>query len=107
MNSNWANIKIITLLICSGGIYAQNPVYLSGITQDLVTPVRVAIDKNDIIYVTDASQKLILKYSASGNFLGTITPGGSPLSIAINENNRIFIGDGETGNILKLEQAGT
>ncbi|MBI2966499.1 MAG: NHL repeat-containing protein, partial [Bacteroidetes bacterium] len=101
------NLFSLTIFACINFIYAQNAVYLSSITQNLVTPVRIVIDNTDIIYVSDASRKLISKYNKSGSFLGTITLGGAPLSIAFNKNNQIFIGDGETGYILKLDSNGT
>jgi len=80
---------------------------MRSVTQGLKSPVRLAIDHQDIVYVTDAYQKCIVKYSNSGEFLGTIEPGGQPISIAINDANQIFIGDGETGAILKLDEKGT
>ncbi len=82
------------------------PSHLFSVTQGLHSPVRIAIDNRDIIYVTDALQKNIARYDTLGTLLGVIEPGGAPISIAINNNNQIFIGDGKSGAILKLDEVG-
>jgi len=82
------------------------PSHLFSVTQGLHSPVRIAIDNRDIIYVTDALQKNITRYDTLGTLLGVIEPGGVPISIAINNDNRIFIGDGKSGAILKLDEFG-
>ncbi len=76
------------------------------VTQGLQSPVRIAIDKQDIIYVTDAFQKHIVRYDTSGTQLGVIDPGGVPVSIAIDNTDQLFIGDAKTGAILKLDELG-
>lgn len=98
---------MLTAFVGSTILLAQTPAHVSSITANLKSPVRVAIDQSDIIYITDAVQKNILTYNISGNFLGALNPGGSPVSIAINESNEIFIGDAESGHILKVSAAGT
>jgi len=105
------SISFLLIIFLYGNIiYAQETSFDSdhmfSVTQGLQSPVRIAIDKQDIIYVTDAFQKCIVRYDTTGNFLGTINPGGIPISIAINDENQIFIGDGETGTILKLDETG-
>lgn len=92
--------------VCVESVSAQNAAYQSSITQNLKAPVRIAIDHNDVLYVTDAYQKAIVKYDLQGNYIETITVGGSPVSIAINNLNQIFIGDGESGVISKMESNG-
>ncbi|MCX6268380.1 MAG: PKD domain-containing protein [Bacteroidetes bacterium] len=77
------------------------------IRDSLYTPVRMAIDQMDNIYVTDACNKNIKKYNASGSYLGSIVTGNSPISIAINDANQIIIGDGVTGKIFKINPDGT
>ncbi len=80
--------------------------HLFSVTPGLQAPVRIAINNQDIIYVTDALQKHISKYDTSGTFLGVIEPGGVPISIAINNEDQLFIGDAKTGAILKLDELG-
>lgn len=82
------------------------PVHVRSISQGMLSPVRLAIDNQDIVYVTDASQKCIVKYSNDCMYLGTIAPGGSPISIAVNGENQIFFGDAETGAVYKLDDSG-
>lgn len=81
--------------------------HLYSVTNNLLAPVRIAIDNNDNIYVTDFSKKCINKYDNSGTFVGTVFSGGNPTSIAINSDNTIYFGDGETGRISKLNSDGT
>ncbi|MEI7725563.1 MAG: NHL repeat-containing protein, partial [Bacteroidota bacterium] len=99
------------LLIWNVGAYGQvSPggyVFSASINDSLASPVRMAIDNMDNIYVTDAYQKKIKKFNASGTYLGSVITVGSPVSIAINSANQIFFGDGETGKILKLNSNGT
>ncbi len=100
-------IFLLIATVCCNSLCAQNtPDHLFSVTQGLQSPVRIAIDKQDIIYVTDALQKHIVRYDTSGTFLGVIEPGGTPVSIAINNKNQLFIGDAETGSILKLDEFG-
>lgn len=98
------------MLFWGSGVLCQeadiSPVHMRSVTEGLQSPVRLAIDNQDIVYVTDANLKCIVKYSNSGEFLRTIEPGGLPVSIAINSENQIFIGDGETGTIFKLDESG-
>ncbi len=102
---------LLIIFLCRDIIYAQEASvafnHIFSVTQNLQSPVRIAIDGHDIIYVTDANQKYITKYNNSGEFMGTIRPGGAPISLAINNENQIFIGDGETGAIHKLDENGT
>ncbi len=104
---NQFTIIAVTLIVCAGSVSAQNAAYESSITQNLQSPVRVAIDHNDILYVTDAFQKAVIKYDLQGNYLETISVGGSPLSLAINSANQLFVGDGVNGKIYKIESNGT
>ena len=76
-------------------------VYNSTINQDILAPIRLAADKMNNIFVSDASLNRVVKYDPSGNFIEAITTGGSPLSIAINLNDEVFIGE-EEGKILKI-----
>lgn len=99
------------LLAFMSGIYGQSPpggfIFSATINDSLSSPVRMAIDNMDNIYVTDAFKKKINKYSSTGIYSGSISTVASPVSIAINGANQIFIGDGQTGKIFKLNPNGT
>lgn len=96
---------IIGLTVNPNYISAQtssaNIVHLSAIDQELRTPIRLAVDKMNNIYVSDASNNSIQKFDAGGYYLESIITGGSPLSIAINNNDEIFVGE-ESGKILRI-----
>ncbi len=77
------------------------------ITQELKVPVRTAIDNAGHIYVTDASQKCILRYDSSWNFIDRIQVGENPTSIAISDNSTLFVGDYTNGKIYKRLSNGT
>ncbi|MFZ4399130.1 MAG: T9SS type A sorting domain-containing protein [Bacteroidales bacterium] len=77
------------------------------ITQELKVPVRAAIDKAGNIYVTDASQKCIVQFDTSWNYVGKIYVGENPTSIAFSDNNTMFIGDYNNGKIYKRLSDGT
>lgn len=81
--------------------------HLISVTNNLLAPVRIALDNNDNIFVTDASKKCINKYDNSGTFIATVFSGGNPISIAINSNNNIYFGDGEVGSVSKLNSDGS
>ncbi len=95
------------LIVFGDSLYSQTTVYQSSINQNLTSPIRMAIDNNDNIYVTDNYQKCIIKYDINGNFIVRIFVEENPVSIAINQNNEIFIGDGNTGNIFKITPSGS
>lgn len=98
------------LVLITNCIYSQNLpstiINEFSITENLNSPVRIAIDQSDNIYVTDDFNKLIKKYDSSGTFLKNITAGKNPISIAINNKNELFVGDGDTGEIHKINANG-
>lgn len=81
--------------------------HLFSINHELKTPIRLTIDQNDNIYVTDAFQKSIYKYDASGNFIETISSVGIPISIAISNDNHLIVSDNKKGSILNISTAGS
>jgi len=81
-------------------------VHVSSIDKNLQAPTRIAIDYQDNIYVTDHSQKCIVKYDAGGGYLETINTGFEPISIAVNSNNQLFVGTKTGGGIYKIENNG-
>jgi hypothetical protein len=79
--------------ICSGQI-----------TENLVTPSRISLDKDGNIYVSDHNLKSILKYNQSGNLIRQITLDFNPVSIAVNNLNDVFVADNQTGTIYKIDK---
>lgn len=98
---------LVMLVPYTGKIYSQGTaediIHLSGISEELNAPVRIASDAQGISYVTDAFTNSISKYDASGSFLETIHAVASPISVAVNHEGQLFIGDGATGNIYKYD----
>ena len=75
----------------------------------------IAIDSNDIIYVSQVSQSSVRKFDKNGNYLGLLgSPGpGSnpdqftlPRGISIDLNNNIYIADGGNSRISKFDSGG-
>lgn len=95
------------LLIVSTIAFSQTSsndfIFLSGIENGIETPMRIAIDQSDNIYVTDVISKCIIKYDMNGNLIDTLIPGMSPISIAINQYGELFFGDDNTGYIYKID----
>ncbi len=94
-------------ILFSISLFGQSTVYQSSIDENLSSPVRMAIDNSDNIYVTDGYQHCIVKYDSSGNFVERIFVENNPVSIAINQNDEIFVGDGNSGNIFKITSGGS
>ena len=107
-------IIIFSILVIStsieGKLFSQNKpddvVYISQIADNLVTPVRITLDHQDNLYVTDNNLNKVLKYDASGNFVEYINLQFTPVSVAVDKDNQIFIGDKESGNIYKRSTSG-
>ena len=98
------------LLMAFPGLHSQNSptsfIPLMQIDTGLSNPLRLAIDKYDNIYVTDAFTKCIRKYDSNGNLLMTLAEGMTPISVAAGPDGKIFFGDEATGDIYRLNQAG-
>lgn len=103
--------QTLLLLTFSSHIYGQNfpddTTHLFSITQNLKSPVRIAIDNADNLFVTDAYLKSIIQYNASGNFVKTFSISGTPLSITVSDDNKIFYGNSENGKIYQLNLDGS
>lgn len=101
----------ILFLAVSPALFAQSAqsivTHNLSIPNNLVSPVRMAVDHDDVIYVSDFATKDIRKFDIAGNFLGTLVFAGSPLSLAINSANQVFIGDDQTGIIYKTDAGGS
>jgi len=90
------HILFLLIVFLSGNISVAQEAsitftHLLHITDRIESPVRLAIDKDDIIYVSDAFKKSIAKFNNSGEFMGMINP--SRLSLIIEpELNVVMIG---------------
>lgn len=91
-------------------VHSQNApdsfIPLMQVDSALANPLRLAIDRDDNIYVTDAFNKCIRKYDSNGNLVGTLAEGMSPLSVAAGPDGTVFFGDQQTGDIYRLSSAG-
>ena len=105
------NLSISLSIFMSLSSYAQTNtsdfINNYSISENLKVPVRVAIDKTDNIFVTDFSQKCIVQYDATRNFVRKIFVGEEPNSITISDNNTMFVGDCVNGKIYKRLSNGT
>ncbi len=73
--------------------------YKFSITEGLRAPLRIAIDDQDVVYVSDAIGGIISRYDSSGNFLGDFDAGGSPLAIAVTRQHLLYVGDKVSGEL--------
>jgi hypothetical protein len=71
------------------------------------TPNDITIDRNDDIWIIDAGNKAIKKYTRTGSWLQTtdISDYADPISLAIDSENNIHVLT--TENVLKLTNTGT
>ncbi len=73
------------------GAAVAAPARLSSITTAVKTPVRVAVDTQGSLYVAEASEDRIVKYDASGKYVGAIYVSG-PHSVAVDTSGNIYAG---------------
>ncbi|MFQ6113314.1 MAG: NHL repeat-containing protein, partial [bacterium] len=76
------------------------------ITDGLASPLRIAIDERDDVYVTDAIGGRISRYDSAGNFLGQSIAGHSPLAITVTPQHQLYVGDRISGELLLLNAEG-
>ena len=99
---------VLVAVLANGSICAQeasinyNP--LSEISEGLSAPMRIAVDQEGTAYITDAFNKSISRYSASGTFEGFIEAVALPISVAVNSDGELYIGDAATGHIFKYNE---
>jgi hypothetical protein len=97
-------VLVLILVLNFNAMSQSNPgdfVNDFSITRELKVPVRAAIDNNDNVYISDASQKCIVRYDKLGNFTEKIYVGDDPTSITFSDNNTMFVGDLHNGRIFK------
>ncbi len=96
--------KASVLAIDQGGVIEVT--FISRITEGLKSPLRIAIDDQDIAYVTDAIRGRICRYDTTGKFLGEFEAGSSPLAVAVNTHGYLYVGDRISGELQLFDGAG-
>lgn len=96
-----------TLVFCLNVAYSQNTggtiTYVTGISDGIAAPLRIAADRSGSLYVSDSYKKSISVFNSAGDYIDSITVVPMPISVAINNEGTLFIGDGATGNIYKYD----
>ncbi|MFQ5771120.1 MAG: hypothetical protein ACE5HX_11330, partial [bacterium] len=80
--------------------------FILRITEGLGSPLRIAIDDQDVAYVTDAVGGRICRYDSAGNFLGEFIAGRSPLAITVTLQHLLCVGDRVSGELQLLDGGG-
>lgn len=94
----------LVLIFCDESSAQNNSddiIYTGQITDYLTTPIRMTVDEDNNLYVTEHNQNCVVKYDAAGNFIEKIYISFTPISVAVDRNNNVFIGDKNTGDIYK------
>ena len=76
------------------------------ITEGLSSPIRLAIDDRDGVYVTDAVRGRICKYDSTGLFLGEFAAGAAPLALAVTPQRLVYVGDRLSGALRIFDSEG-
>ena len=84
----------------------QIATHLFTVKNGIKSPLRIALDSDGTVYVSDYEQKFICWYDADGNLAGYISADFVPLSIAV-ANGHLFVGDAHSGTIKVMDTAGT
>jgi DNA-binding beta-propeller fold protein YncE len=79
----------------------------------LIKPTNIAIDKDGVLYVSDASRFQIVKYNRDGYFLGTIGRLGvnlghfaRPRGVAVDREGRVYVVDAAFDNVQIFDNTG-
>lgn len=67
-----------------------------------MSPVRIATDQSDNLYVTDGNNKTVNIYNWRGQFLNSYNLDINVIAIAVDEQGGIYVSDDDTGNIYQL-----
>ncbi|NOX85825.1 MAG: 6-bladed beta-propeller [Chlorobi bacterium] len=98
---------LLIIWVSTPDLFAQqtagNNGFLFRISEGLKSPVRIALDDDGVVYVTDAFRKEIVKFDTSGQFLGTVNSGGFPLALAVNDDKQLVVSDNKVGAIKKFD----
>lgn len=66
---------------------------LNPITTIVNSPTDVALDASENVYIVESARNRLLKFSQSGQYLGTLLGLQLPISIAVENNGIIYIGN--------------
>lgn len=94
-----------------------NPIKKIGRTGEpvnwLIKPTNITIDKEGVIYISDASRFQVVKYNRDGYFLGTIGRLGinlghfaRPRGVAVDREGRVFVVDAAFDNVQIFDKTG-
>ncbi len=103
---------LFTLFVCTSSsiVRAQNDSlaveFEMKLSEGLDSPLKLAIDRNDNIYVTDASARQVVRYAGNGRFIGRFSSGATPLAIVAAADGRLFVSDRQSGDIYKIDTSG-
>ncbi len=111
MKSNFKLILCILFLVRVFNIStAQNNaddiIHTAHITDNLISPVRMAIDIDNNLYITDNKQNCIIKYDSAGIFIEKLLLPFTPVSVVADKSGCLFIGAKKSGNIFKRDTEG-
>ncbi len=81
-------------------------IHTAHITDNLISPVRMTLDFDDNLYITDNKQNCIIKYDSSGNFVEQLLLPFTPISVVADKTGCLYIGAKNTGNIFKRDLEG-
>ncbi|MCD4731045.1 MAG: cadherin-like domain-containing protein, partial [Bacteroidales bacterium] len=99
---------LIALVFLGSNLIAQNTSFsidpILEISEGVFAPLRIAVDQQGTFYITDAFNKSVSKYDASGNFIGNIDAVALPVSVAVNNQGELYLGDEATGHIFRYDE---
>lgn len=76
------------------------------ISQGLDSPLRIAIDDQDDVYVTNAVAARVCRYDSEGNFVSEFQAGGFPLAVSVAPHHQLYVIDRVTGALQLFDASG-
>lgn len=77
------------------------------VSENLWGPLRIAIDADDFVYVSNKAGSKISKFDPTGNFQALLDIGEAPFALTITTEKSLLVSDRETGEILRANIDGT
>jgi DNA-binding beta-propeller fold protein YncE len=84
-------IMLLAAITISAGAALAEPVSLPSITSGDDRPLRVAVDAQGSLYVTEPAKGRVMKYDSEGTFLTSLNV-PYPLGVAVDANGTIYVG---------------
>ncbi|MFQ5866206.1 MAG: FlgD immunoglobulin-like domain containing protein, partial [bacterium] len=100
------SLLLVQIVLAEGQGDAIEAQHVLRITEELRSPVRIAIDDQGVVYVTDAVGSRINRYDSDGKFLGKFTAGSSALAIAVTAQDLLYVGDRVSGELQLFDVGG-